>query len=460
MKEELTNQYLKEIMNTMNDGVTLISPDGTILAVNRAMEKISGYSGDELTGRSCSIFHCDACDRVRAGGQGHWCELFRLGHAYRKSCSILRKNGSFVHVLKNASLLKDAQGTALGAVETITDISGIRERDEKIEQLSRLLDSSASFHGLVGKSASMQRVFEIIGKAAQSGAPVIVFGETGTGKELVARAIHDLGVRRDGPYIQLNCAVLNESLLESELFGHVKGAFTGAHIHRKGRFEAANGGDIFLDEIGDIPLSMQVKLLRILETKEFERVGDHRTIKVDVRIITATNSNLDQLALQGKFRQDLLFRINIIPIHLPPLRQRVDDIPLLVEHFTRRLRASSGKQISGPDAQTMDLLMNYHWPGNVRELRGALEYAFVIAEKGLIFPDHLPVRMIRPMRKQESNVDTSVPFPSDERAALVDALIKCGGNQTRAAGLLGVNRVTVWHRIKKHGIDIQGLLSA
>ncbi len=461
MKEQDMNRYLKEIINTMNDGVAIISPDGTIVMVNRAMEQISGYSRDELMGRSCSIFHCDACEKVRADAGGHWCKLFHFGHAQKRSCSLLRKNGSYVHVLKNASILKDVQGTVLGAVETLTDISGIRERDEKIEQLSRLLDGSSSFHGMVGISPGMQRVFDIIGKAARSEAPVIIFGETGTGKELAARAIHDMGVRRDGPYIQLNCAVLNESLLESELFGHVKGAFTGAHIHRKGRFEAANGGDIFLDEIGDISLSMQVKLLRILETKEFERVGDHRPIKADVRIITATNRDLDQLVSQGKFRQDLLFRINIIPIHLPPLRERVDDIPLLVEHFIRRLRERSGKQILGPDARALDLFINYHWPGNVRELRGALEYAFVIAEKGLISPDHLPVRMVSSTgRKQESAPDIPAPLPSNERAALVDALIKCRGNQTRAAGLLGVNRVTVWHRIKKHGIDIQGLLSS
>ena len=223
------NLYLKEIINTMNDGVTIISPDGDVVMVNRAMEEISGYSRDELIGRSCSIFHCDSCQRVRAGGRGHWCEIFRLGHAHKRSCSILRKNGSVVHVLKNASILKDAHGAVLGAVETMTDISGIRERDEKIQQLSMLLDRGSSFHGMVGESPKMQRVFEIIGKAARSEAPVIIFGETGTGKELAARAIHDMGLRYNGPYIRLNCAVLNESLLESELFGHVKGAFTGAY---------------------------------------------------------------------------------------------------------------------------------------------------------------------------------------------------------------------------------------
>ncbi|MDA8307564.1 MAG: sigma 54-interacting transcriptional regulator [Deltaproteobacteria bacterium] len=457
MYEQEINRFLKEIINTMNDAITIISPDGAILMVNRAMEEITGYSRDELIGSPCSIFHCDACEKARADAGGRWCQLFNLGHAHKKPCSILRKSGFYAPVLKNASLLKDMDGNVVAAVETFTDITGIRERDEKIRQLSRLLDGRSTFHGLIGQSAGMQRVFEIIAKAAQSEAPVIIFGETGTGKELVARAIHDLGSRRNGPYIQLNCAALNESLLESELFGHVKGAFTGAHTHRKGRFEAAHGGDIFLDEIGDIPLSMQVKLLRVLETKQFERVGDLRPINTDVRIITATNRDLDRLAAEGKFRQDLFFRINIIPIHLPPLRERLEDIPLLVEHFIRLLREGGGRQVSGPDARTMDLFMNYHWPGNVRELRGALEYAFVLAEKGAISPEHLPVRIKNSIRSRESAFqDTTAPL-SNEKAALIDALVKCGGNQTRAARILGVNRVTVWHRMKKHGIDARDL---
>ncbi len=460
MKEQEMNRYLKEIINTMNDGVVLISPDGAILMVNQAMEQISGYSRGELIGSACSVFRCDSCQRARAGGKGSWCELFNTGHAHKRACFIVRKNGSYVRVLKNASLLKNAGGKVLGAVETLTDISEIEERDEKIEQLSKLIDRGSSFYGIVGNSSAMQRVFEIVRKAAQSEAPVIIHGETGTGKELVARAIHALGRRKDGPYIQLNCAALNEALLESELFGHVKGAFTGAYTHRKGRFEAAGGGDIFLDEIGDIPLSIQVKLLRTIETKQFERVGDHQPLTADVRIITATNRDLDQLISQGKFREDFFFRINIVPIHLPPLRERADDIPLLVDHFTRKLRKKSGKPISGPGAAAMDLFMNYHWPGNVRELKGVLEYAFVVAEQGPILPDHLPFRMKRPEPGPENRVRDPAPFLTGEREELVEALVESGGNQTRAARMLGVNRVTVWHRVKKYGIDIRRLLEA
>jgi transcriptional regulator with PAS, ATPase and Fis domain len=358
-------------------------------------------------------------------------------------------------VLKNACLLKDPNQRVLGAVETVTDISEIDRAEERIQQLSRLLDDNTSFHGILGSSPGMQSVFEIIRKVAESDAPVIIYGETGTGKELVAHAIHSLGKRKKGPYIQLNCASLNEALLESELFGHVKGAFTGAYSHREGRFEAANGGDIFLDEIGDVPPSIQVKLLRSLETKQIERVGDHRSIKVDVRIISATNKNLEQLASEGKFREDFFFRINVIPIHLPPLRARLEDLPLLTEHFIRKLRERSGKDVSGLTAEAMDLFMNHHWPGNVRELRSVLEYAFVIAERGLIHPDHLPMKMTSPESGYQANgPEASQP---DEKNALINALMKCRGNQTQAAGMLGVNRVTVWHRMKKYGIDLREL---
>ncbi|HAA02426.1 MAG TPA: sigma-54-dependent Fis family transcriptional regulator [Syntrophobacteraceae bacterium] len=459
MDEQQMNRYLREIINTMNDGVVLVSPDGTIVMVNRALEEITGYTRGELMGESCAIFHCDVCKAVRAEGKEHWCELFEVGHAHRRSCLLMRKDHSYVHVLKNAALLKDEDGKVLGAVETLTDISEIDKRDQKIQQLSKLLGGDGDFHGMVGRSPSIRKVFEIVEKAALSDAPVIIYGETGTGKELVAHAIHLLGKRHEGPYIQLNCAALNEALLESELFGHVKGAFTGAYSHREGRFEAANGGDIFLDEIGDVPLSIQVKLLRILETRQFERVGDHQPIQVDVRIITATNRKLEQLVSQGKFREDLFFRINVIPIQLPPLRERREDLPGLTEHFIRQLRTRSGKDISGLTPDAMELVMRHRWPGNVRELRSVLEYAFVIAEGGLIHPEHLPAQLARSSSGQQSPDGLIASAAHDEKTALVDALMACRGNQSKAARLLGVNRVTVWHRIKKYGIDIRELVA-
>jgi transcriptional regulator with GAF, ATPase, and Fis domain len=275
----------------------------------------------------------------------------------------------------------------------------------------------------------------------------------------------------------LNCAALNEALLESELFGHIKGAFTGAYRHRQGRFEAANGGDIFLDEIGDVPLSIQVKLLRVLETKEFEHVGDDRPISTDVRIITATNKNLEELIDQKKFRNDLFFRINVFPIHLPLLRDRSEDIPLMVQAFIRRLRSRTGKEISGLTPDAMECFMNYNWPGNVRELKSALEFAFVIAESGLIDLDQLPPKI---SNRQRAPVDTQKltaqgagsddgglissspatrPQDLSEKESLVNALRQTNGNQSQAARVLGINRVTVWNRMKKYGIDLKKVLT-
>jgi two-component system response regulator HydG len=460
MQDHKINRYWKEIINTMNDGLMVVSPDGTMLMVNQAFEKIVGYSREELIGRSCSMLSCDTCAAARSEGKGQWCHLFEQGAATRKSCLLMRKDGSYVHTLKNAAILRDEAGQVLGAVETLTDISEMDKRDEKIHHLSKLMDTSGDFHGLVGKSPTMQQIFELTQKAAQSEAPVIIFGESGTGKELVAHAIHALGRRREGPFITCNCAALNEALLESELFGHVKGAFTGAYTHRQGRFEAAHRGDIFLDEIGDIPAAIQVKLLRVLETKQFERVGDHRPIHADARIITATHRDLESLVSAGTFREDLFFRINVIPIHLPPLRGRLEDLPLLVDHFLTRLRQRSGKAITGLTREAMKIFLDHPWPGNVRELKGALEYAFVVAETGLITPDHLPPKLssreVSPANPQEARGGQD----SDEKTALIDALRQAGGNQSQAAALLKVSRVTVWHRMKKYGIDVHKLVTA
>jgi transcriptional regulator with GAF, ATPase, and Fis domain len=348
--------------------------------------------------------------------------------------------------------------------------------DQEVDQLSRQLDQSGGFHGILGKSAIMHKTFEVIEKAAKSDAPVIIYGESGTGKELVARAIHRLGRRKENPYVQINCAALNEALLESELFGHVKGAFTGAYRHRRGRFEAANGGDIFLDEIGDVPISIQVKLLRVLEAKQFERVGDQQPISVDVRIITATNKNLEELIAQKRFREDFFFRINVFPIFLPPLRDRIEDIPLLVQTFTRGLQSATGKKITGLTSVAMERFMDYRWPGNVRELKSALEFAFVISEEGLIDLHHLPPNITqeaRPPIQPEQQLTESMghqnglqlhAFKSNshenaEKRALIEALRKTNGNQTQAARLLGVNRVTVWNRMKKYHIDLKRVLS-
>lgn len=459
MKEQEINRYWKRIVNTMNDGLMLIDPDGTIVMVNEAFEQLTGYTADEVLGRPCTLLKCDACETALSQKHGIWCALFEHEQDIKRRCLVVKKDGSYLPILKNASILRDEQGIALGSVETLTDISELDRLDEEICRLSRQLDREDGLHGIIGKSHIMQDVFDVIEKAAQSDAPVIIYGESGTGKELVARAIHLLSKRKDGPFVQLNCAALNETLLESELFGHVKGAFTGAYRHRLGRFEAANKGNIFLDEIGDVPISIQVKLLRVLETKQFERVGDHQPISVDVRIITATNRNLEELIAEKKFRDDFFFRINVIPIHLPPLRNRSDDIPLLVNAFIQHLHVRTGKNITGVTREAMALFMAYSWPGNVRELRSALEYAFVIAEQGLILPEQLPLQILEKGKKQETESFLQDRGDPPEKKALIEALRQSKGNQSQAARILGVNRVTVWNRMKKYGIDLKRIVT-
>jgi len=479
MNEKEINRYWKKIINTMNDGLMLVGVDGAILMVNKAFERLTGYTADEIIGRSCTILDCDACERVikKEGDQWH-CRLFEPGQKDIKRCRcvITKKDGTLLPALKNASVLRDDQGRPLGSVENIADLSELDRLDQEVDQLSRQLDESGGFHGILGKSAVMQKTFEVIEKAAKSDAPVIIYGESGTGKELVARAIHRLGRRKEGPYVQLNCAALNEALLESELFGHVKGAFTGAYRHRQGRFEAANEGDIFLDEIGDVPVSIQMKLLRVLEAKQFERVGDHQPVSVDVRIITATNKNLEELIAQKRFREDFFFRINVFPIFLPPLRNRTEDIPLLVNTFIPRLHSITGKQITGLTSAAMERFMRYRWPGNIRELKSALEFAFVIAEDGLIDLDQLPPNIAQPVWRPiqpdqqlrepvgHQNYPQMHALPSNssentEKSALIEALRQTNGNQTQAARILSINRVTVWNRMKKYNIDLKKVLS-
>jgi PAS domain S-box-containing protein len=459
MQVKYINRHWERVINTMSEALLIISKEGRILSVNRSFEEMSGYTADEVFGRPCTMLECQACEMAISNDSDGWCKLFEPDQPEmrRCRCSIKKKDGTFLPALKNASVLRDDDGTVLGAVETLTDLSEVDRLDRKVEILSRQLDENSGFGGLVGGSDAMKMVYAIIDKAAHSDAPIIIFGESGTGKELVARAIHESGKRQSGPYVQLNCAALNESLLESELFGHVKGSFTGAFRDRTGRFEAANGGDLFLDEIGDIPLSIQIKLLRVLETRQFERVGENTSLSVDVRIITATNRNLLELIDQKRFREDLYFRINVIPIHLPPVRERKEDIPHLVNTFINRLELRTGKSIRGLTRQALNRFMKYHWPGNVREMKSALEYAFTVADKDTIDIDHLPPHMLQ----TDSSPDATVSQPTIEttdngqRQQLIDALRATGGNQSQAARLLGINRVTVWNRMRKYGINLK-----
>ena len=447
-------KYWKTIVDTLQDGLMVLDPSGNILAVNPAAEKLTGYTAEELIGNNCRTLNCTGCDVFGRGSGRDWCRLFVTGEVKAKKCMISDKQRRAVHVVKNASVLKDAEGNILGAVETLTDMTEIVRQQQEIASLRKSCHLEDDHHGLLGESPPMQRLFELIENVSQTDAPVLIHGQSGTGKELVARAIHEESPRSNKPFIKVNCAALNQNLLESELFGHEKGAYTGADRTRIGRFEAAHEGTIFLDEIGDIPLSTQVKLLRVLEEKEIERVGDHKPIPVDVRIISATNRDLDAMIADDQFREDLFFRINVFPLNCPSLAERIDDIPLIVQNFIDQNRGKGGKEILGVTPEAMEVLLVYPWPGNVRELRNAIEYAFVLCPGDWIDKEHLPPKIASAGKRMPVLHTMGSKSWEDERANLIQTLRRVGGNQSEAGRLLGVSRVTIWKRIKKYGIDL------
>ena len=456
MNRHNLNEYWKTVVDSIQDGVMIVDPDGTIVSVNRAFEEITGYSRKEILGQSCTTLNCSSCQIAREEPGCHWCVMFRRGNLSRQRCTLIRKDGQTVTILKNASVIRDSKGNVTGAVETMTDITDLISKETQIESFRRELRAEDRFHGMIGVSAAMRRVFDLISNAAQSDAPVIIYGESGTGKELVARAIHEAGNRSQKPFVKVNCAALNESLLESELFGHVKGAFTGAIREREGRFEAAQGGNIFLDEIGDLPLATQVKLLRVLEEKVVERVGDNRPITVDVRIISATNRNLTRLIETGSFREDFFYRINVIPIWMPSLRERREDIPLLAESFFRRVQMKSGKPVQSIGRAALDALVNYNWPGNVRELRSCFEYAVVACPGPSIEPEHLPAQMQKAPNVMAEPRPILASLEEMKKQRLVNALRESGGNQSDAARRLGISRTSVWNQMKRFRVNGRG----
>ena len=330
--------------------------------------------------------------------------------------------------------------------------------DQVTSVLSRI-DARHFFPDIIGESTTMRGLLSLIKKVAPTDSTVLILGESGTGKELVASSIHDNSDRKNQPFIKLNCAAIPEELLESELFGHEKGAFTGATKFKPGKFDMANGGTLFLDEIGDMPYNLQAKVLRILQEQEFYRVGGSRTIKVDVRIIASTNKNLEKMVQEGTFREDLFYRLNVFTLHLPPLRERKEDIPLLVEYFLQN--APKKVDIS---SVALQMLVAFSWPGNIRELQNTIESAAVIAEDGYIEPAQLPGKITGAFNNMD-NTDFKMPtnIPLDERlreiekSIIIEALRKTGGVQVRATELLGINQRSLWHRIKKHNIDVKGI---
>jgi two-component system, NtrC family, response regulator AtoC len=340
---------------------------------------------------------------------------------------------------------------------------------DKIEQFTNVFDQVTSvlsridarhfFPGIIGESLAMRGLLSLIKKVSPTDSTVLILGESGTGKELVATSIHDNSEREDKPFIKLNCAAIPEELLESELFGHEKGAFTGATHFKPGKFDMANQGTIFLDEIGDMPYNLQGKILRVLQEQEFYRVGGNRTVKVDVRIIASTNKNLEKMVLSGSFREDLFYRLNVFTLHLPPLRERKEDIPLLVDHLLQ----NAPKKVA-MSSMALQMLMAFSWPGNIRELKNTIESASVIAEHGHIEPAQLPSKITAAFdQNQKTAVKISTSITLDERlkeiekGMIIDALKKTGGVQIRATELLGINQRSLWHRIKKYNIDVKGI---
>lgn len=448
------SKYWKTIVDTLQDSLLVVDAMGCIIAVNPAAERVTGYTTEELIGKTCRVLNCTGCKIIGKGPGTQWCGLFARGSIREKRCLITNKDRRSIHILKSASVLKDENGQIIGAVETLRDITEKIHQQQEINSLRKTFHLDEGYHGILGKTPVMQNLFEMIDNVAQSDTPVMIQGESGSGKELVARAIHRASQRSDKPYVKVNCAALNENLLESELFGHVKGAYTGADRTRVGRFEAAHEGTIFLDEVGDIPPAIQVKLLRVLEERRIERVGDNRAIPVDVRIITATHKDLESLIRQGLFREDLFFRINVFPLTCPPLCDRSEDIPLIAQSFIRRNAVSTGKKILGLTPETLEAFTRYDWPGNVRELRNAIEYAFVLCQSGGIGVQHLPQRIVGGDRARELACKKDSDC-NEDRDELIGILRRTEGNQSKAAEILGVSRVTIWKRMKKYGIDIK-----
>ncbi len=435
------------ILNCISDGVLTVDLNGRINFVNRAMQELLGYPESALIGKRCENF-------VRSNICATEDCILRRTLAKREKLSnyesfVENKNGRRIPVNINTDLLFDITGNLIGIVEVFRDISQLKELKERLTDVYH-------FNNIVTKDRRMKEIMAILPSVAQTKSTVLVEGESGTGKELIARAIHNNSQRKDKPFIAVNCAAIPDTLIESELFGHVKGAFTGAYQDRIGRFELANHGTIFLDEIADMSLATQAKLLRVIQDEKFERVGGTKTIAVDVHIIAATNKSLQKEVREGRFREDLYYRISVFPITLPPLRERREDIPLLITHFIEKLNKEMGKTIDNIAPQTMKVLLNYFYPGNIRELRNIIEHAFICSKDNTVLPEHLPRELIR--EEGRMNIPTTVTSSLDnvEKEWILRMLEKTGWKYTEAARSLGISRTTLWRKLKAYGIEDDG----
>ena len=445
---EILNQegFLKSLFESIPCGVLIIDGDRRILAVNNVLEQTFGVSEAEIIdqrggeGLKCvnAFKNPKGCgfaeECVSCGVRSTALEALSGNQIHRKKATLQLlidgKTRNLQLLISAAPFDHEGKRLAVIILEDITELNTLRRR----------LKTDQSFAGIIGRDVKMQELFETIREVAEVDVPVLIQGESGTGKELVAAAIHNEGIRAKKPFVPVNCGALPEGLLASELFGHVKGSFTGALRDKKGRFELANGGTLFLDEVVDLPKDMQAKLLRVLQEKTFERVGDEKTKSVDVRIISAANRDLKNEVKRGNFRDDLYYRIAVVPIYLPSLRERKNDIPLLIDHFFTRIVKDGRKDTPEISDEAVSLLMDYHWPGNVRELENVIQFAIVKCRGRKILPKDLPVELHR------HNVPITSRGPSRklDLEIVTSALVKSGGNKAKAARLLGVGRATLY----------------
>ncbi len=442
LSERADEQRLHElILNSVADGVFTVDRDWRITSFNRAAELITGVQRDEAVGhRCCDVLRADICRQACA--LHHTIETGQ--NIVDMRITILNTAGERIPVSISTALLVDEDGQFLGGVETFRDLT-------TVELLRQRLNDDYSWHDIITKNHEMLRILSILPDVATSESSVLIEGPSGSGKELVARAIHALSSRKDGPFIAVNCGALPDTLLESELFGYRKGAFTDAKQDKPGRFARAEGGTLFLDEVGDISPALQVKLLRVLQEKEYEPLGSQQPVSSNVRIVAATNRPLHDLVQQGGFRDDLYYRLNVVRLVLPPLSQRREDIPLLVESFIDRFNAEKGKMIESIDEEAVSLIMAYDFPGNVRELQNVIEHAFVLCRGAVLMPEHLPpeVRKNTPL----TNEKPSSAIEQSEANIIREMLQRHDGSRKATAEALGMHVTTLWRKMKRYGIS-------
>ncbi len=442
--EEDKKSYSKEaILESISDGVFTVDTSWEITYFNRAAENITGIKREEALGRRCSdVFRSSICEGS--------CYLQKTmeteGEVINKPCFIINSEGDKIPVTISTAVLRDSCGNITGGAETFRDLSDI-------EILKRKLSESNNAGTMNSHSPLMHRIFDILPAIASSRSTVLIEGETGTGKEVLARTIHSLGNDPESPFIAVNCGALPDTLLESELFGYKKGAFTGAGFDKPGRFALAGSGTIFLDEIGEISPALQVRLLRVLQEHTFEPLGSVKTEKTGARVVAATNKNLSQLVNEGKFREDLFYRINVIRIELPPLRLRKEDIPIFTESFIDRYNSIQGKTVAGAAPEVYSAFMSYQWPGNVRELENIIERAFVLCQGSMIELRHIPDEVLG---RSKYKLDTINSFSEikrkTERELIVEVLERHNWNQSAAAAELDIHRATLYRKMKKLNI--------